>query len=168
VEGLILAAVRAAGVPLERFRPMLGALGTSLNAEYVLAARRLYTGGAHALAAYAAAAAPAEAEAVGLLVVGAGADFVFAESIEACLQRIDYASDGYALRVRLPGYRRAAVVADPQRSSGQPTFVQGGARVADVLERFWAGEGIIALGEEFGVNPIEIEDAIRVTSRRAG
>jgi hypothetical protein len=76
-------------------------------------------------------------------------------------------SDGYARLFRLPGYRDAEVVADLVRSFGQPIFSHGGAKLTDVLERFWAGDDLGTLVEEFGVPRSELEDVVRVASRRA-
>jgi uncharacterized protein (DUF433 family) len=59
------------------------------------------------------------------------------------------------------------VVADPDRAFGQPIFARGGARVSDVLDRFWSGDDIQMLSEEFGVPKPEIEDVLRAASRRA-
>ena len=39
--------------------------------------------------------------------------------------------------------------------------------MADVLERFWAGDDLDTLVEEFGVPRAELEDVVRVASRRA-
>src|SRR6266545_2002249 len=61
----------------------------------------------------------------------------------------------------------AEVVADPERSFGQPIFARGAAKVADVLERFWAGEDLGMVSDEFGVPRAELEDVLRVASRRA-
>jgi uncharacterized protein (DUF433 family) len=83
------------------------------------------------------------------------------------LQRITYGPDDYASLIRLPGYDRADVVADPTRSFGQPIFSHGAVPVRTVLERFWTGEGIETLSAEFGVPEAEIEDVLRATSRRA-
>jgi len=62
---------------------------------------------------------------------------------------------------------RAAVVADPARSFGAPILERGGARVDDVLQRFWAGESLDDLAEEFGAPVDQLEDVVRVASRRA-
>jgi len=92
---------------------------------------------------------------------------VFAPLILDYLERIEYGPDGYARLIRLPEYRYAEVVADPERSFGQPIFARGAARVADVLERFWAGEDLSTVADEFGIPPAELEDVLRVASRRA-
>ena len=92
---------------------------------------------------------------------------VFAEIIEQYLKLIRYGSDGYASIIQVPAYREAEVVADPGRSFGSPVFGRGGARVSDVLERFWAGESLSELSGEFSVPPYQLEDVVRATSRRA-
>jgi uncharacterized protein (DUF433 family) len=46
-------------------------------------------------------------------------------------------------------------------------FARGAARVSDVLERFWAGDDLDSLAEDFGVPRAELEDVVRVASRRA-
>ena len=60
-----------------------------------------------------------------------------------------------------------ACFADPTRSFGAPIFERGGVRVADVLERFWAGDTLSDLVDEFGVPADQLEDVLRVASRRA-
>jgi uncharacterized protein (DUF433 family) len=92
---------------------------------------------------------------------------VFTEIVESYLRRITFAQDGWAERITLPQYGRATVIADPRFSFGQPTFQHGRARVADVLERFWAGEDLDDIAGEFGIPRAELEDAVRVASRRA-
>jgi uncharacterized protein (DUF433 family) len=101
------------------------------------------------------------------LVVVTSAQRVFAPVIADYLRRIEYDADGFPRLIRVPGYERARVVADLTRSFGAPIFERGGARVEDVLERFWAGESIQDLTTEFGVPAAEVEDLVRVASRRA-
>jgi uncharacterized protein (DUF433 family) len=67
----------------------------------------------------------------------------------------------------LPAYQRAEVMVDPSRSFGQPIFSRGGARISDVLDRFWTGDDLDTLTDEFGVPRAELEDVLRVASRRA-
>jgi uncharacterized protein (DUF433 family) len=166
-EGMVLAAVRRSGVSLQRVRPALAVLASDLGIEHALASRRLYTSGAELLYDHAAQLPDDEGDAVRELVVIRSGQRVFTEAIEAYLHRIEYGSDGYARLIRLPPYERAQVVADPDRAFGQPIFARGGARVSDVLDRFWSGDDIEVLAQEFGIPEPEIEDVLRAASRRA-
>lgn len=165
-EGMVLAAVRAAGVPLQRVRPALEQLARQIGIHNALASERLYTDGAELLYELAEedVAAPNQ---IGALVVVRSGQRVFTDVIAGYLKRIDYGPDGYARLVRLPGYDIAEVIADPSRSFGQPIFARGGARLSDALGRFWAGEDLRGVSEEFGVPLDQLEDAVRVTSRPA-
>ena len=167
-EGLVLAAIRRSGVPMQRVRPALDELQRQMGIDHALASRRLYTDGAELLFDYAeqnqeAGRGPRTRD----LVVIRNGQRVFAEIIEQYLKLIRYGSDGYASIIRVPAYQEAEVVADPGRSFGSPVFERGGARVSDVLERFWAGESLSELSGEFGVPPHQLEDVVRATSRRA-
>jgi uncharacterized protein (DUF433 family) len=166
-EALVLAAVRRSGVPLQRVRPALEVLSKDLGIDHALASRRLYSDGAEILFDYAERSSDPDAPLVRQLLVVRNQQRVFSEAVEQYLRLIEYASDGYVRRVRLPGYQEADVVADPDRSFGQPIFSHGGAKVTDVLERFWAGEDLDTLVAEFGVPRSELEDVVRVASRRA-
>ena len=167
-EGLVLAAVRQSGVPMQRVRPALKELQHQIGVKHALASRQLYTDGAELLFDYAERCdekgpGPTTRD----LVVVRNGQQVFATVIEQYLQRIQYGPDGYASIIRVPAYCDAEVVADPGRSFGAPIFEHGGARVSDVLERFWAGESLKELSGEFGVPPHQLEDVVRATSRRA-
>lgn len=166
-EGMVLAAVRRAGVPLQRVRPALEVLAKEIGVAHALASRALYTDGAELLFDYAQHAPGPEAAAASELVVVRSGQRVFHEVVADYLRRIDYAPDGYARLISLPAYDKARVIADPKRSFGQPIFAHGSARLSDVLERFWVGDDIETLSEEFGVPAVEIEDALRAASRRA-
>jgi len=166
-EGMVLAAIRRAGVPLQRVRPALDVLQRQIGIEHALASRRLYTDGAELLYDHAASLPDDEAQAVHELVVVRSGQRVFAEVIKDYLSRIEYGRDGYAEVLELPAYPRASVIADPTRAFGQPIFVHGGARVSDVLDRFQSGDDIETLSAEFGVPEPEIEDVLRAASRRA-
>lgn len=168
VETLVLAAVRRSGVPMQRVRPALVALQGELGVEHALASRKLFTDGAELLFDYGESRrdTPEGRSALDLVVVRSG-QRVFTEVIEAYLRRIEYAGDGYPRWVHVPAYDHADVVADPERAFGAPVFVHGGARVEDVLGRFWAGESLDELSEEFGVPASQLEDVVRVASRRA-
>ena len=53
-EAYVLAALRRAGVPLQRIRPAVDALARNIGLEHALASKRLYTDGAEVLYDYAA------------------------------------------------------------------------------------------------------------------
>jgi uncharacterized protein (DUF433 family) len=134
----------------------------------VLASKSLYTDGAELLYDFAEQSgdSPEAASARQLVVVRHG-QHVFNEVIDQYLHRVDFASDAYAQVIQLPGYGAAEVVADPRRGFGQPTFKRGGAKVEDALGMFWAGESLADVAAEYGVPESELEDALRVASRRA-
>lgn len=167
-EGMVLAAFRRAGVPLQRIRPALAALQNELGVEHALASKRLYTDGAEVLYDFAdRPRVDAEVrDGVRDLVVLRSGQRVFADVVRAYLKRITYARDGWATRLVLPGYPVAQVVADPTVNFGQPYFRHGGVRVEDVLDRWYAGESWADLAADYGVPAREIEDAARVSRTR--
>lgn len=166
-EALVLAAVRRSGVPLQRIRPALAHLQHEIGLAHALASRRLFTDGAEVLFDYGESIPDPAKDDIRHLVVVRSGQRVFSDVVQDYLRRIDYADDGYARLIRVPGYRQAEVVADPARSFGAPIFERGGARVDDVLQRFWAGESLDDLTREFGVPADQLEDVLRVASRRA-
>lgn len=164
-EALVLAAVRRSGVPMQRISPALQALKADLGVEHALASERLYTDGAELLFDYAEAHLN-RALPDGLAVVRSG-QRVFGEVLMDYLKLIVYGEDGYPTLIQVPAYPNADVVVNPAMSFGSPIFRSGGARVEDVLDRFWAGESLVDTSAEFGVPPEHLEDVVRVASRRA-
>ena len=167
-EALVLAAVRRSGVPMRRIRPALVELEREIGVDHALASRKLFTDGAELLFDFGEGhhAAPAGRAARDLVVVRNG-QRVFVDVVSEYLDCIQYGEDGYPTVIEVPAYRHAEVVVDPTRAFGAPIFERGGARVDDVLERFWADESIDELAQEFGVPVDQLEDVLRVASRRA-
>ena len=161
-EGFVLAAFRAAGVPLQRIRPAVDALQAELGLEHVLASESLYTDGAEVLYDFAESHGDSpEAQAARELVVPRSGQRVFTPIVEQYLKRITFEA-GYAGILGLPQYERARVIVDPRRSFGVPIFASGAARVEVVLGRYKNGEPAGELSEEFSIPQEELEDAIRV------
>ena len=167
-EALVLAALRRSGVSMQRIRPALRRLEEGLGMAHALASQKLRTDGARLLFEYSERYAADEGGrlARNLVAVRHG-QWEFIEAVEVYLRCIEYGADGFASLIRVPAYNHAEVVADPTRACGAPIFERGGVRVDDVVERFRAGEPLVELSAEFGVPADQIDDALRVASRRA-
>ena len=167
-EGLVLTAMRRAGVPLQRIRPALTRLDEELGLQHALASRRLYTDGAEVLYDYGETGEDEDAaRAARELVVVRSDQRMFNEVVEAYLRRLEFADDGYVQLIRLPAYEVAEIVVDPARGFGQPIFARGGARLEDALALFRAGEPLDVVAQEYGVPRAELEDAVRIATRVA-
>lgn len=161
-EGMVLAAFRSSGMPMQRIRPVLEVLKDELGLKHALASRRLFTDGAEILYDYAI--KEDESELLGLTVVRTR-QRVFAPVIEDYLQRITYARDGWAQRLRLPVSEN--VIVDPKRAFGQPIFENGAVRVEDVLDRWKAGDSLRDVANDFGVPAQDVEEVLRVAFQTA-
>ncbi len=159
-EAFVLQAARGAGVPRHRIRPCVQAVKDGLGIEHALASRLLYTDGAELLVRYAADDEDLE--------VARTRQRQLTETVKHQLQLITYADDGYAARLLLPGYGPADVVVDPAVAFGYPVVKGKGTRVKDVLERFWAGEGLRAIAYDFDLNEEAVEALLRAQTRPAG
>ena len=113
VEGMVLAAIRRSGVPLQRIRPALDALAKEIGVTHALASKRLYTDGAEVLFDFAEHEADDERVSTALkdLVVIRSGQHVFTDVVSEYLKRISYdPKDKFARMIRLPEYERAEVL----------------------------------------------------------
>ncbi len=163
-EGLVLAAFRKAGVPLQRIRPALERLDQEIGLEHALASKRLYTDGAEVLYDFA---AKDEEEAIRELVTVRSGQRVFIPVIRDYLRRITYAPDRWARQVVLPGYEAARVIVDVQRAFGRPIIESARLPVEEVVDRWLAGDSISELVRDFGLTQDHAEDVIRAATRVA-
>lgn len=158
-EGHALAAFRQAGVSMQRIRPALDKIKKEIGLAHALASRKLLTDGVEVLYEYAESTGD---DAVGDLVVVRDGQRVFRDVVQDYLRCVTFGQDGYAELIRLPAYGPANVVANPRRAFGQPIFADAGTRVEDVIDRFYAGDSISKVAEEFGVTREQVEAALRV------
>ncbi len=149
-EGMVLAAFRETGLPLQRIRPALQRLADEQELDHALASKHLFTDGAEIVYDYARTSGDKQLR---LLTVVRTGQRVFHDVIDRYLRRIHYADD-WATSLELPITDDPILVADPERAFGQPIFVSGGARLADVRSRVRAGEPTSAVAEDYGV-PLE-------------
>jgi uncharacterized protein (DUF433 family) len=149
-EGMVLAAFRETGLPMQRIRPALDRLRQEQGLAHALASEHLYTDGAEIFYDYA---RQTHDKPLRLLTVVSSGQRVFHEVIDRYLKRITY-RDGWAARLVLPITEEPLLLADPDRAFGQPIFLRGGGRLADVRNRVAAGEDEAAVAEDYGV-PLE-------------
>jgi uncharacterized protein (DUF433 family) len=162
-EGMVLAAFRETGIPLQRIRPALEQLEQDMGLEYALASNHLYTDGAEVLFDYAEAHGDKQLR---LLTVVRSGQRVFHDIIRDYLTRIEY-DGGWASRLTLPITKDELLVADPERAFGQPIFIHGGARLVDVIGRIEAGEDPEAVADDYGVPLTDVQAALAAPTRAA-
>lgn len=163
-EAYVLSAFRRAGVPLQRIRPAVEVLSSTIGIEHALASKQLYTDGAEVLYDYA---VKRDAGELLELVVVRTQQHQFSEVVKDYLKRIHYGGDGWAASVELPTYRSAGVIVDPNVAFGLPLVAHGGARVEDLIDRFQAGDSVSDIADDFGVPAEEVEDVLRVATQTA-
>lgn len=156
-EGFVVLAFRKAGVSLQHIRKAVAVLERDVGIEHALASQRLFTDGASVLYDYA-----ADEQDEELLTHVVTQQRILADVIRQYLRLITYGSDGWPERLVSPATSRPVVVADPERSSGQPIFIRGGVRVEDVLDRWRGGDPLASVAEDFGVPAEDVEDILRV------
>lgn len=156
-EGLVLSAFRESGVPMQRIRPALQRIKDEMGLEHALASKRLYTDGAEVLYNYGQTNNEAAKDMDNLVVVRSG-QHVLNEVIQEYLKQIEFDADGYARLVHAPRYRDSGVdvIVDPTRGFGQPIIARTAARVADVVSRIKAGDGVEAVADDFGLASDEV------------
>lgn len=154
-EAMFLSALRKAGVPLQQIRPALGLVRDRLGVSYALASNRLYAVGPQLLWEVSEE-GELDSDSRRALIVLRDGQYVFRGVIENYLRRIEYAEDGYANRVALPGYEVARVFADPEINFGLPFFRDTGTPMAAVLSRLRAGEAVQAVADDFDLPEDEV------------
>ncbi|MGH7746727.1 MAG: DUF433 domain-containing protein, partial [Candidatus Dormibacteria bacterium] len=162
VEGHVLNAFRSAGVSLPKIRSALAKLAVDVGAPHALASGRLYTDGVEVLYEYA---EREGKEVIRSLTEVRSGQRVLRPVLEQYLHLITWDDDAWPRLLRLPGFERAEVIADPHRAFGRPLFVNGGARIEDVVDRFFGGDDIQEVAEDFGVPVAECLEAVRVIGR---
>ncbi len=157
IEAHVLNALRKThGVPLFRIRAALEYLSTELDSPHPLADERLKTDGINLFI-----------ENLGQTInLSQHGQLALRELLQDHLQRIEHDPVGFAARLypftRLnPKGSPKSIVIDPQISFGKPVIADTGIPTSALLERFEAGESISDLVEDYALNTLQIEEAIR-------
>lgn len=148
-EGFVIESFRRAGLPMARIRPAIEVLRDEIGLEDALLSEKLRTDGAEILIEN------GDRD----LVVVRNHQGVFRDVVDEYLQSISY-RDGFVEYLRLPTYEHAEVIVDPLRNSGQPTIARLGVRVEDVVSRVRAGESMIDVAEDFGLERPELRSLL--------
>lgn len=82
------------------------------------------------------------------------------------LNYLEWAPDGYPVRLRLRSYRQAKadVILDPRFGYGKPVFERTKVRTKDVMRQFLAGERPEDIASDYDLTEDEVLAAIRVLS----
>ncbi|ROS72048.1 DUF433 domain-containing protein [Cellulomonas sp. PhB143] len=154
-EAYVLAAFRAAGVPMQRIRPALARLDKEFGLHQALASERLMTDGAEVLYQYSVEDTPE----LGELVVVRNGQGVFNEVVKRYLKTITY-RDGFIASIVLPQFGPRIVVS-PTRNFGQPTHSATGVPIRAVQDRLSAGEPADDLAADYG---IPVDDVVALAA----
>lgn len=161
VEAHMLRGFKELGLKPRQLRESVAGLRQRTGDEYALATKRVATDGVILLVDLAQSSDDPE------WTRARDGQGVFAEVIESYLKFVSWrGSDRYPQRLTLKAYRGADVIIDPRFAFGQPVLKREKVRVDDILDAFWAGEGTLAIGQEFGVEPSDVEAVIRSATRR--
>lgn len=84
------------------------------------------------------------------------------------LQYLQWATDGYPIRLRLMSYQQAGAdaILDPRFGYGKPVFERTKVHTKDVVRQFLAGERPEDIAEDYDLTEDEVLAAIRVLSLR--
>lgn len=157
-EGMIVAAFRSRGLPMQRIRPAVKVLQEEIGLEYALASRNLYSDGAEILFDFA---DRYDEDELHRLVVVRSGQRVFHEIVRDYLERITYdEDDGLARRLFLPITEERLIQVDPEVAFGHPIFVHGGAPFDAVRSRVRGGEPIHSVARDFEVPEVELREAL--------
>ena len=155
-EAFVFAKLRRSGMRERFIREGVEAVRRTCGLEYALASRLLWTDKSEVLWG--------EAE-EDMVVIRTG-QRQLTETVREQLWPVTYArDDGYAERIRLPQFEKTRVIVDPEVAFGYPLIEPAGARVRDVIDRFWAGDPMHDIALDLGVPLESVEEVIRAQTR---
>lgn len=152
-------AFREAGLSMQYIRKALDALERDaaehgIDPRFALASGRLHKHGSQILVDYSTKSDKRYFEVV-------TRNRAFNAVVEGHLKRITYRNN-YARKLVLPGTHGKIVAIDPERASGQPLTIRGGARIIDLVDRFRGGESWDFIARDYEVPVRDVVEVIRV------
>lgn len=155
-EAFVFTALRRAKVKDRRIREGVEAIRKQHGVHFALASKLLWTDHSELLLGD---------EGSDLTVARTGQG-QFSVAVKERLIPITYADDGYAKRIKLPQFAITEVVVDPAVAFGNALIEPAGAPINDVIGRWWAGDSMEALAEDYGVPLASVEEVIRAQTRK--
>lgn len=162
-EGMFLAALRQADMPMQRIRPALELVRQRFGVEYAMASRRFFVSGAELLYEVVDGLGDRDRQdTTKKLVVLRDSQYVFREVVEQNMKRIEYDKDGagggYASKLVLPGYEVADLSVQPGINFGRPYFTRTGTPLHVVQGLLKAGEAPEDVADDFDLRPDEVTE----------
>jgi uncharacterized protein (DUF433 family) len=163
MEALTLAGFRQIRVPMQRVRKALDYAARFVEAEHLLASKRLLTDGKELFWEFQERSRDGD---VSLVNLSRGGQKAFPEAVMRYLREMEWGRDSFAARW-WPGSEPGLgeILVDPKRAFGAPVIAGTGIRTEDVFSRFSAGEPLGELAEEYGLTLAKIEAAVRLEVR---
>jgi len=153
IEVAVVSTFRKLGVHLENIRKARQYLAQMFNAEYPLTEYRFKTEGLHILLDLS---QFEHDEDLRLVIADKGGQLAWEEVMENRLLEFDYEDGGIAVKWH-PAGRESLVVIDPRVAFGAPNV--SGIPTWILKGRHSAGESVIDIGEDFGLDETAIKDA---------
>lgn len=161
VEGLVIDALRQAGLSLQALRRITKTLQSDFGDEWALASHRLTLSGGQGRSGPEVLWDYAEEHGDDEVLIALDTkQRVFTDVVRDYLERIVY-RDEYAGQIYLPLTRERLLLVDPDRNFGRPMFGSNATPVAPVLDRIEAGESLGSVARDYGLDVEEIELAAR-------
>lgn len=158
VESHSITAFRASGISMQRLRPALGYLVRHLEIAHPLANESLLTDGVDVFWEYLE--KSEDGALVHLLNISRGGQAAFAEVIREYLDRIEFATDGYARKL-WPAGRSVGIAVDPRRGFGLPIIDRRAVRTDHIVARIRAGEPRKSVARDYKLTSREVNEAVR-------
>ena len=155
-EAFVFARLRRAGVRDRVIRAGVDAVRRRWGLEFALASQLLWTDKSEVLWGH-------TSRDLEVARTGQGQ---FTDLVRERLELITYAEeDGYAARIQLPQFKITRVIVDPEVAFGYPLVEPAGARVKDIVDRFWAGDSMEDIALDLEVPLESVEEVIRAQTR---
>lgn len=157
-EAYVINSLRLAGIPMLRIRPAVERLHQEMGIGEALLSERLKTDGVEVLYEYVGD-ENEDADGRSGLAVVRNKQGVFREVVDDYLRTIRYSDDGLVDSFFPKKYGDRTVLVDPHLNAGQPSFVESGVRLQDVVRRVEAGDPLELVADDYEI-PLDVAQLV--------